>query len=135
MKKKVFFSLSFLFVTLWSANAQEIQNEDTVTTKYRRSSLASILLIHPEKEYAKEIQDVFLKIPVPDKFDDHNLNFRVLQLGKKNITSFLNTSKIPHALVEKWFNYDSNNRTFNMDLVAERGNYECSIVGVIVKPY
>ena len=46
--------------------------------EYRRSSLYSILIQHPEKEYYNELAEVFNSMPVPDKFDDHNLSIRVL---------------------------------------------------------
>ena len=50
--------------------------------EYRRSSLYSILIQHPEKEYYRELAEVFHSIPVPDKFDDHNLSIRVLDYSQ-----------------------------------------------------
>ena len=50
--------------------------------EYRRSSLYSILIQHPEKEYYDELAVVFHSMPVPDKFDDHNLNIRVLNYSE-----------------------------------------------------
>ena len=50
----------------------------TALPEYRRSSLYSILIQHPEKEFYQELAEVFDMMPVPEKFDDHNLNIRVL---------------------------------------------------------
>nr|MBP7965640.1 hypothetical protein [Paludibacteraceae bacterium] len=45
---------------------------------YARSSLATMMVYHSEDEFGKDIFVAFDSIPTPDKYDDHNLNFRVL---------------------------------------------------------
>ena len=41
--------------------------------EYRRNSLAMILVFHPEDEFGKDIAKAFDSLPVPDKYDDHNI--------------------------------------------------------------
>lgn len=101
---------------------------------YRRSSLYSILVNHTEQQYANEIKEAFLQIPVPDKFNDHNLSVKVLNMDKKlsgankekentEITEFLQNNRIASRLVGRWFNRDFYTGECNMELVKERGLY------------
>jgi hypothetical protein len=111
--------------------------------KYRRSSLYSILIKHAEKEFCSEIVDVFASMPIPDKFDDHNLKIRAVnayipqkaerkkaEQQKENIEKFLSQNDIGRRLVAKWFNRDSKTGTFDMNLVARRGLYNASALDV-----
>ena len=41
--------------------------------KYRRNSLATILVYHPEDEFGPEIFKAFDSLPIPDKYDDHTI--------------------------------------------------------------
>ena len=46
---------------------------------YRRNSLATILVFHPEDEFGMEIFKAFDSLPIPDKYDDHTIpDFRVI---------------------------------------------------------
>lgn len=107
------------------------------TPQYRRSSIYSILVNHTEQKFANEIKDAFLQIPVPDKFNDHNLSVKVLTMDKKLsgaksekenpvITEFLDNNKIASRLVARWFNRDFYTGECNMELVKERGLYNAS---------
>ena len=40
---------------------------------YRRNSLASVLVYHPEDEFGGEIYKAFDSLPIPDKYDDHTI--------------------------------------------------------------
>jgi len=40
---------------------------------YRRNSLASVLVYHPEDEFGPEIYKAFDSLPIPDKYDDHTI--------------------------------------------------------------
>ena len=40
---------------------------------YRRNSLASVLVYHPEDEFGNEIYKAFDSLPIPDKYDDHTI--------------------------------------------------------------
>ena len=108
--------------------------------EYRRSSLYSILIKHAEKEFCPEIVEVFNSIPIPDKFDNHNLNVRVVnayvpphlqnnkELQKQNIETFLEQNDIGRRVIAKWFNRDKNSGSFDVNLVAQRGHYNASIL-------
>ena len=104
---------------------------------YRRSSIYSILINHTDQQFASEIKQAYLQIPVPDKFNDHNLSVRVLNLDKKldgakstkeniHITEFLQNNKIASRLVGRWFNRDFYTGACDMELVKERGLYNAS---------
>ena len=40
---------------------------------YRRNSLATVLVYHPEDEFGGEIYKAFDSLPIPDKYDDHTI--------------------------------------------------------------
>ncbi|HRH57259.1 MAG TPA: hypothetical protein PLS10_06380, partial [Chitinophagales bacterium] len=103
--------------------------------KYRRSSLYTLIINDPSREYAETIKSSFINSPFPDKFNNHNLDIREIngyansKDQKSVIDNFLNTNDIAKNLVAKWFNR-SENGTFNMDLVAERGQYNATEMDV-----
>ena len=45
---------------------------------YRRNSLAMMLVYHPEDEFGGEIYKAFDSLPIPDKYDDHNIGWRII---------------------------------------------------------
>ena len=92
---------------------------------------------HTDQKFASEIKEAFLQIPVPDKFNDHNLSVKVLNMDKKlsgansqkenpAITEFLQNNKIASRLVGRWFNRDYFTGECNMELVKERGLYNAT---------
>ena len=106
--------------------------------KYHRSSLYSVLLKHDERPFASEIIDAFNSIPIPDKFDNHNLSKRVFKAAilqksdttelddqKSYIDELLLKNAIGRRLVAKWFNH-SKDGTFNIELLVQRGFYDAS---------
>lgn len=104
---------------------------------YRRSSLYSIMINHTDQQFANEIKEAFLEIPVPDKFNDHNLSVKVLNLDSKlsgankdkentQLTKFLKDNKVASRLVARWFNRDYYTGECNMELVKERGLYNAT---------
>lgn len=104
---------------------------------YRRSSIYSVLVNHTDQQFANEIKEAFLQIPVPDKFNDHNLSVKVLNMNTKlsgagsqkenpTITAFLNDNKVASRLVGRWFNRDSYTGQCDMELVKERGLYNAT---------
>ena len=126
---KIHYIISIVLVaSVLKASAQEPISD------YRRSSLYSILVNHTEQQFANEIKEAFLQIPVPDKFNDHNLSVKVLNMDKKlsgansekentDITEFLQNNRIASRLVGRWFNRDFYTGECNMELVKERGLY------------
>lgn len=126
---KIVFSALLVFALNVHAQEDEI--------KYRRSSIYSVLVNHTDQKFASEIKEAFLRIPVPDKFNDHNLSVKVLNMDKKlsgaakdkenpAITAFLTNNKIASRLVAKWFNRDVYTGECDMELVKERGLYNAS---------
>ena len=106
-------------------------------SNYRRSSIYSLLVNHTEQKFADEIREAFLQIPVPDKFNDHNLSVKVLNMDKKLsgankdrenpvITEFLTDNRVASRLVGRWFNRDFYTGQCDMELVKERGLYNAT---------
>lgn len=106
-------------------------------TDYRRSSLYSLLVNHSEQKFADEIREAFVKIPVPDKFNDHELSVKILSMDTKlkdassdkenaALTDFLTRNNIASRLVGKWFNRNPETGTCDMELVKERGLYNAT---------
>ena len=131
---KQFLLLMIILVPFYTSYAQDM--------KYRRSSMYSVLIRHPEKEFGKDIDTVFRQMPLPDKFDNHNLKVRAINAGVfeksknteeedacKMIETFLAKNDIAKRLVAKWFNRKSGrgkDGTFDMNLIIERGLYDAS---------
>jgi hypothetical protein len=152
---------------LTSSIAQTINKDDRKmqSTKYRRSSIYTIMIDDAGLVKADTIKSSFMSAPIPDKFNDQTLSIRSFspkdypltaaeQLQKNNlgkslgkgilsdlsgglvdttgvkdlpliIQNFFKANKIPQQLVGKWFNRDANGN-FNMDLVADRGQYDAT---------
>ena len=97
-----------------SAAAKDLEKDDI---EYRRSSLYSLLVTHTEQKFSPEITEEYLKLPVPDKYNDMNLS---------RIADFLEREQVASRLVAKWFNRDILTGRCDMDLVKERGLYDAS---------
>lgn len=124
--------LGVCLASLTGAMAQEEPE-----TKYTRSSIYSLLINHTDQKFASEIKEAFLQIPVPDKFNDHNLSVKVLNLDKKlsganknsenaDISQFLKDNKVASRLVGRWFDRDFFTGKCDMELVKERGLYNAT---------
>ena len=98
---------------------------------YRRSSLYSLLLNHTNQNYASEIKDVFCSMPVPDKYNDHDLSVKIIEVDNKriavdSITKFLTNQHVANRLVARWFEMDPFTGAQSMDLIKLRGLYNAS---------
>ena len=134
--------VSSFFILFFTSSMSFGQEADL--NKYHRSSLYSILLKHPEKEFCNEMIEAFKSIPIPDKYNNHDLKIKVMSAPilqaltkdeiegayKDAITNILSKNKIGGRLVEKWFDRDKSTGNFDMNLVAERGYYDASILDV-----
>lgn len=103
--------------------------------QYNRSSLYSVLLVDPNKRMSQEIINSFLELPVPDKFNDHNLSLRYVVVAKKdqkskdleeNLSDFIYRNRIPKRMVAKWFNRNLTDGSFDVSTIMERGFYNAS---------
>lgn len=112
----------------------------TAPEKYRRSSLYSVIATHPSAPYSDEIFQAFMQMPIPDKFNDHNLEVRYFESsaakmkkeGKKkdagnlaDIEEFIAANQVAKGMVAKWFNRGPEGG-FDMYLVQDRGFYDAS---------
>ncbi|MBO4447607.1 MAG: hypothetical protein J5764_05735 [Bacteroidales bacterium] len=131
MKKAILSILTgIIFIPVLSA-----QSRDDMQAPYRRSSLYSLLISQKDQAFSKEIRNAYLEIPIPDKFNDHNLSVRVLSVksdektkGKNtpDMEKFFQDNQVASRLVARWFNRDKFTGECNMDLIAERGLYNAS---------
>ncbi|MBO4447701.1 MAG: hypothetical protein J5764_06210 [Bacteroidales bacterium] len=136
--KKLFITLTVVLVACFVASAQK---DTTALAKYRRSSLYTVLIKHSSYPYAAEILTAFKEMPIPDKFNDHNLWIRefesnaskMKQHGKtkdnlniQDADQFIADNGIAKALVAKWFNRDPSTGGFDINLIQERGFYDAS---------
>ncbi len=107
---------------------------------YLRSSLHSMMIVHPEDTFGTYIYQAFDSIPIPDKFYDHNMGFRwasneeILGAQKKKaglikaatgktlskqdveknaaaLEKFLNDNEVGKRMIMKWFNYQQPDTT------------------------
>lgn len=130
MRLGIFKILLFLVVTSveWKIYAQNIDE-----VSYQRSSVIQMMIEHPMYMFNDEVAEAFKKLPVSSRFNNHNLGVRVVKFASQefsdqqnNITSFARQVKLGNRAIAKWFNWDKQSGTFNMDLVKERGLYNAS---------
>lgn len=81
MKKTIILQL-FVLLGL-QAHAQTPEGQ--TVAKYRRSSLYTLMVDSPGLPYADEIKKNFGNSPIPDKFNNHNLDTRILNPGEVNL--------------------------------------------------
>ncbi len=123
--------ITWVLLSAVLAVAQGYAQTDSVQMDYRRSSLYSILVNHNDQKFAREISDVFLRIPTPDKYNDHNLSVRVVSMDEKLkdlqvVDEFVENNNIASRMVSRWFNRDPLTGVCNVDLVKQRGLYDAS---------
>ena len=119
-----------------SKKVSKLSNYDfefsTDVSKYKRSSLHTIMLRNPDAEHASVIEETFLNRPLPEKFNTHHISTDFIGVTRKArkqdkiISEYLNKNQIAKELVAKWFNRNEKGE-FNMDLIAERGHYNASV--------
>ena len=124
--------LTFVLAACAVCAAQAQSNLD-----YRRNSLAMMLVYHPEDEFGEEIYKAFDSLPIPDKYDDHNIGWRIIdnsqiwgvqrkdsgyfkatyghQLTPSELNAnalvtekLLNESDVAKEMVSKWFGLHGN---------------------------
>lgn len=65
------FPVRNIAILLLLACASVAQAQESLS--YRRNSLATVLVYHPEDEFGPEIYKAFDSLPIPDKYDDHTI--------------------------------------------------------------
>lgn len=147
MKKLFFLTSALLMVS--NVIAQEVtesKKEDAnLLHKYKRSSLYTVLIKHSNTEHDKTISTVFLTIPTPNKFNNHDLEIKTIESSAKkaqkkqskkrddtnmaDIEAFIQSNDIPRQMVAKWFNRDSEGN-MNLGLLSERGLYNAQLADI-----
>lgn len=131
MRKTLLTILLFACAVL-TAQAQQ-------SLSYRRNSLATMLVYHPEDEFGGEIYKAFDSLPIPDKYDDHTIpDSRVINnndisgvqryasgyykatyghqltnsellANARHTEKLLNEAEMAKWMVAKWFGFDGDN--------------------------
>ncbi len=99
--------------------------------EYERSSMHSMMIKHLNQQYGEAIESVFSLIPIPERFNDHDLGVKLVSLPdsrkpRKDIESFIEQVNLGQKCIAKWFNRDKETGSFNMELIKERGHYNAS---------
>ena len=126
MKKSLLIICIACIVTSLSAQKRQIEEVD-----YRRSSIYSLLINHTEQKYGPYIADVFVDMPLPDKYNDHDLSVKIIEVNRNTKNDergefFLQKNNVASHLVARWFNRDRYTGECNLDLIKERGLYNAS---------
>lgn len=126
---KKIYSLCFLFMVYTSC--VYAQEDDTYV--YERSSMHSMMIKHLNEKYVDLVESVFLNIPFPERFNDHNLGVKSISFAEtsknqqNNIKEFVSEVNIGQKMVAKWFNFNKQTNSFDMELIKQRGFYNANI--------
>jgi hypothetical protein len=109
--------------------------QDDENFKYMRGSLCIMMVEHPTLEFNDQIEKVFEKVPIPNRFNSHELGVRVLSFPNNddqlaNLKIFSNENQLAKRIVAKWFGRNKNTGAFNTDLLKERGHYSATKIDV-----
>jgi hypothetical protein len=128
--KYTYLSILFIFLSQLSYSQK--------LAPYRRSSLYMLMVDDTSYQFSKVIKKAYLEAKVPDKFNDHNLENRIIKAKVKvvdksadkykqgiAIANFMEENHVAKNLIAKWFNRNKNG-AFDMKLVAARGSYNAS---------
>ena len=130
MKNIIYSRLTVVVLLLSCVNISVSAQE--VSTKYRRSSIYSFMIKHNKQQFADSISKVFAVMPVPDKYNDHDLSVKILSIDDSKmdnnvkVTNFLEQNRVASRLVAKWFDRDLFNSQCDLSLVKSRGLYSAS---------
>lgn len=100
---------------------------------YQRSSVIQMMIEHPMYMFNEEIANAFRRIPLPNRFNNHNLGVRVVKFAAQeyidqteNIASFIKQTNLGTRTVAKWFDWNKETGLFDMELVKQRGFYNAN---------
>ncbi len=122
------FAIAALTATAFPSMAKD---NEQIGEKYRRSSICSVLVSQTNQKMADKIQENFLEIPTPDKYNNHDLSVKIISIDQKGehgdeIDNWVKENMVASRLVAKWFNRDKFTGKCDMELVKERGLYDAS---------
>lgn len=109
--------------------------QDDENYKYMRGSLCIMMVEHPTLEFNDQIEKVFESMPIPNRFNSHDLGVRVLSFPNNddqvaNLKIFSNENQLAKRIVSKWFGRNKHTGSFNTDLLRERGHYSATKIDV-----
>ncbi|MBO4802038.1 MAG: hypothetical protein J5545_09275 [Bacteroidaceae bacterium] len=127
--KKVISLILFLLAVIM-VHAQRDEN-----FKYMRGSLCMMMVEHPTLLYNKEVESVFKAMPIPERFNSHDLGVRTIRFFNdddqlKNIQLFGQKQQLAKRLVSKWFDRKKETGAFDTELLRERGHYSATKIDV-----
>lgn len=128
MKKNVFIIIAILVCLPGIMMAQSKKSGET--EDFRRSSLCLMLITHQGDEYAKAIEKQFMEMPLPNRYNDLNVDVRVFSTASKNlkdkeVEQLLRNSHVAKDLVGKWFNRNTSG-VMNMERIHQWGGYNAN---------
>lgn len=99
--------------------------------EYHRSSIYTMLAERPELKFANEIRTEFYKIPLPNKYNDHNLSIRTFSLmpdekANEVVDNFMEKENVGRHIVARWFDRNKATGAFDIALLQSRGCYDAS---------
>lgn len=102
--------LIILFSIFCSASSSQAQ----IKKNFRRPSMCNFIIVHPEEKYLDSITPILKEARIPETYDDHNLNVRVVNWEGEHYDKVLTSFGKPKNL-----NLDSLANT--LEVVAEPG--------------
>ena len=78
MRKEHIHSIGLFVLTIFIFCLSPLSAQSEAQMRYSRNSLAMMLVYHPEDEFGPEIFKAFDSLPVPDKYDDHEVGESVI---------------------------------------------------------
>ena len=138
MKKLLFITLSTVFCSsvLLAQDSQKEMKE----TKYRRSSLHTILIESSGFPKKDQVINAYYSADFPDKYDNHNIGAKSFNPAKYStdtvesktpevIEKYFKDEQIAKKLVAKWFNRQADG-SFDYELIGTRGAFNASFLDV-----
>lgn len=115
-----------------------IAKEDIKPRRYYRSALTSMMVYHPEDEFGYDVYQIFKDLPVSDKFDEHEIGYRVIdrsyvegQINGETILNELEKGQVAKRIVAKWYDWSGDsvqNAFFGTKTIEERSDYNVSFM-------
>jgi hypothetical protein len=136
MKKLIFIALSTVLCSsmLFAQDSQKEMKE----TKYRRSSLHTILIESSNFPKKEQVINAYYGAPFPDKYDSHNIGAKSFNPAKYTtdtvesktpevIEKYFKDEQIAKKMVAKWFNRQEDG-SFDYELIGTRGAFNASFL-------
>ncbi|MFM2265287.1 MAG: hypothetical protein RLZ77_707 [Bacteroidota bacterium] len=136
MKKLLFITLSTVLCSsvLFAQDSQKEMKE----TKYRRSSLHTILIESSGFPKKDQVINAYYSAPFPDKYDNHNIGAKSFNPAKYTtdtvesktpevIEKYFKDERIAKKMVAKWFNRQADG-SFDYELIGTRGAFNASFL-------